>query len=626
MNIYLRILRYIKPYWIPLIGSTLCVLLFVVFSSISLFSVMPFLSAIFDTEGNNEIGVTEIVEEVTPSMPGASIQQQFDMLKQNAYELFLGADWQQNRLRSLERLCIIMVMIIFLRSVFGYLQAYFMATVEQGIIKDIRNDIYTHINKLSLSYFNRTRTGQLISRITNDVTLVNSGISASFFTMVKNPLLVITYLTFAFILSWELALIAVLILPFSLVIISWIGLKLRKESVVSQERMADVTSVLQETITGTRVVKAFGMEKFENHKFKKHTFIYFKTLLKLTRTRNLASPLTEFLGTTVGVGLLWYGGQKVFVGNILSPEEFIWFLVLIFSVMQPVKEISTVNNRIQEALAAGGRIFKIIDLEPEIQDAPDAVTVKKFQSGVAFRDVTFSYNDTDCVLDHINLEIKKGQVLAIVGPSGAGKSTLVDMLPRFYDPQGGEITIDGFELKRIKIEDVRTLMGIVTQETILFNDTVRNNIAYGLDGVPFKRVVEAARVANAHDFIEKMEDGYDTIIGERGVKLSGGERQRLAIARAMLKDPPILILDEATSSLDTESEKLVQEAMERLMENRTSFVIAHRLSTILHADVIIVLDHGRIVEQGTHPQLLKRGGLYRRLYDMQFQDITENRA
>ncbi len=626
MNVYFRILRYIKPYWVHLVGSTLCVLLFVVFSSISLFSVMPFLSAIFNTEGNGDIGVTEIVEETTPSIPGESIQQQFDALKQNAYEFFLGADWQQNRMRSLERLCIMMVIVIFLRSLFGYLQAYYMATVEQGIIKDIRNDIYTHINRLSLSYFDRTRTGKLISRITNDVTLVNSGISASFFTMVKNPLLVITYLIFAFILSWELALIAVLILPFSLVIISWIGLKLRKESVVSQERMADVTSVLQETITGTRVVKAFGMEEFENGKFKKHTFVYFKTLLKLTRTRNLASPLTEFLGTTVGVGLLWYGGQKVFMGNILSPEEFIWFLVLIFSVMQPVKEISTVNNRIQEALAAGGRIFKVIDLKPEIQDAPDAVALKTFRESVIFQDVSFSYHGSDWVLNHINLNVKKGKVLAIVGPSGAGKSTLVDMLPRFYDPQEGEIAIDGIELKKIKVEDVRALMGIVTQETILFNDTVRNNIAYGLDHISLKKVMEAARIANAHDFIEKMEEGYNTLIGERGVKLSGGERQRLAIARAMLKDPPILILDEATSSLDTESEKLVQEAMERLMQNRTSFVIAHRLSTILHAHNIIVLDHGKIVEQGTHRQLLKRGGLYRRLYDMQFKDITEKKA
>ncbi len=626
MTVYLRILRYIKPYWIHLVGSTLCVLLFVAFSSISLFSVMPFLSAIFNTEEDVNIEITEMVEDTAPSIPGESIQQQFDTLKQNAYELFLGADWQQNRLRSLHRLCIMMVIVIFLRSLFGYLQAYYMATVEQGIIKDIRNDIYTHINKLSLSYFDRTRTGKLISRITNDVTLVNSGISASFFTMVKNPLLIVTYLAFAFILSWELALIAILILPFSLVIISWIGLKLRKESVVSQERMADVTSVLQETITGTRVVKAFGMEEFENNKFKKHTFVYFKTLLKLTRTRNLASPLTEFLGTTVGVGLLWYGGQKVFMGNILSPEEFIWFLVLIFSVMQPVKEISTVNNRIQEALAAGGRIFKVIDLKPEIQDAPDAVALKTFRDSVIFQDVSFSYLGSGCVLDHISLNVKKGQVLAIVGPSGAGKSTLVDMLPRFYDPQEGTITIDGIELKKIKVEDVRSLMGIVTQETILFNDTVRNNIAYGLDYIPLKKVAEAAKVANAHNFIEKMEEGYNTLIGERGVKLSGGERQRLAIARAMLKDPPILILDEATSSLDTESEKLVQEAMERLMENRTSFVIAHRLSTILHAHKIIVLDHGKIVEQGTHRQLLKKGGLYRRLYDMQFQDITEKRA
>ncbi len=625
MKIYLRILRYIKPYWIHLVGSTLCIFLFVIFSSISLFSVMPFLSTIFDSQGNAGIEAVEIVNETSPSLPGESIQEKFDTVKQEVYRFFLGSDWQQNRSKSLQQLCILMVIIIFLKSLFGYLQAYFMATVEQGIIKDIRDDIYTHMNKLSLSYFHHNRTGKLISRITNDVNLVNSGISASFFTMVKDPLLVIVYLTFAFFLSWELSLIAVLILPFSLIIISWIGLKLRKESVVSLERIADVTSVLQETITGVRVVKAFGMEQFENRKFMNQTYAYFRTLLKLTRIRNLASPLTEFLGTTVGVGILWYGGQKVFMGNMLSPEEFIYFLLLIFSIMQPVKEISTVNNRIQEALAAGGRIFKIIDIEPEIQNSPDAMTLKKFEQDVVYQNVTFSYNGFDSVLDHINLKVKKGQVLAIVGPSGAGKSTLVDMLPRFYDPQEGKIEIDGYELKKIKIEDVRALMGIVTQETILFNDTVRNNIAYGLENISLKKVIQAAKVANAHDFIEDMEQGYDTFIGERGVKLSGGERQRLAIARAMLKDPPILVLDEATSSLDTESEKLVQEAMERLMKNRTSFVIAHRLSTILHAHEIVVLDEGKIVEQGTHLQLLKRGGLYRRLYDMQFRDITEKK-
>jgi len=570
MHIYLRIIRYVKPYWAHLTGSILCVLFFVVFSSVSLFSIMPFLSTIFGTESVIEealvLDSSPVPTSTTPSKsPLLSVKQRFNKLKTDAYVLFLGSDWKINKVNALQRLCVMLLIMFMLRAMFGYLQAYFMAYVEQGVIKDIRNDIYVHLNSLSLSFFHRTQTGKLISRITNDVTLINSGISASFFTLIKNPLLIFVYIGLAFILSWKLSLIAFLILPFSLVIISWIGLKLRKTSRISQERMADVTSVLQETIAGTRIVKAFAMENFEIQKFSERTYAYFKTLIRLTRTRNLASPLTEFLGTTVGVGILWFGGHQILRGDILAPEEFIWFLLVIFSIMQPVKELSSVNNRIQEALAAGERVFKLMDTEPEVQDAPDAQSIHHFKSSVRFEDVHFHYRKGDPVLRGIDLEVQKGQVLAIVGPSGAGKSTLMDLMPRFYDPNQGAILIDGLDIRAVKMNDLRCLLGIVTQETILFNDTVRNNIAYGLSDMPMERIVQVAKSANAHQFIERMENGYDTIIGERGVKLSGGERQRLAIARALMKDPPILILDEATSSLDTESEMLVQEAIDHLM-------------------------------------------------------------
>ena len=615
MKTFLRILRYLKYYWLHLVGSILCIVLFTVFNSATLISVMPFLHTIFNVDGqsatSSQVVDSPVLDKSVPKVLEGSRQ----ALKDKLYQFFLGEDKQ----KALLRLCVIITFLILFKSVFGYLQAYLMAYVEQGIIMDLRNDLYRHISKLSLAYFNRTKTGVLISRITNDVNLLNGGVSAGFVTLIKNPLLILASLTIAFYLSWQLTLIALIILPFSLVIIGGIGLRLRKESTVSQERMADVTTVLQETISGMRVVKAFGMEQFEVGKFRQETKRFFKALLKITRTRNLASPITEFLATLVAVGILWFGGTQVLRGQMLAPEAFITFLLVIFSLMQPVKELSNVNNRIQEAVAAGQRIFKIIDLQPEIANLPGCKIVRGFSDSVEFCNVTFAYTKNDKVLLGINLIVRKGEVLAIVGPSGAGKSTLVDLIPRFYDPIDGSILLDGVDIRELDLAGLRALMGIVTQETILFNDSVCNNIAYGLVDTPMSEVIEAAKVANAHRFIEEMPQGYDTLIGERGVKLSGGQRQRLAIARAVLKNPPILILDEATSSLDTESELLVQQAIERLMQNRTSFVIAHRLSTILNADRIIVLDKGKIVQQGTHNELIEQTGLYRKLYKMQFR-------
>jgi len=576
---------------------------------------MPFLHTIFDVEGQSLTSSSAAESPALGKTVPKAIEDSRQAVKEKLYKLFLGEDKQ----RALLRLCVIIAFLILFKSIFGYLQAYFMAYVEQGIIMNLRNDVYRHISKLSLSFFNRTKTGMLISRITNDVNLLNGGVSAGFVTLIKNPLLILASLAIAFYLSWQLTLVALIILPFSLIIIGGIGLRLRKESVISQERMADVTTVLQETISGMRVVKAFGMERFEVNKFAKETKRYFKALLKITRTRNLASPITEFLAALVAVGILWFGGTQVLRGQMLAPEAFITFLLVIFSLMQPVKELSSVNNRIQEAVAAGERVFKIIDLKPEIANQRNFKKVDGFRDSVRFQNVSFAYNEKNKVLLGINLEVHKGEVLAIVGPSGAGKSTLVDLIPRFYDPIEGNILLDNVDIRELDLVGLRALMGIVTQETILFNDSVRNNIAYGLADTPLSEVIEAAKIANAHRFIEEMPQGYDTLIGERGVKLSGGQRQRLAIARAVLKNPPLLILDEATSSLDTQSELLVQQAIERLMKNRTSFVIAHRLSTILNADRILVLDKGEIIQQGTHNELIEQTGLYRKLYKMQFR-------
>jgi len=619
MKLYLRVLKYLKPYWLSLTGSVICIILFTVFNSAFLVAVMPFLKTIFQPAAAQQVLSEPAIKSAPndlskPAIPSVLADKE-QIFKEKIYRFFLG----DNPQTALERICILIILLFFFKSLFDYLQAYLMAHVEQSIVRDLRDDLYKHINTLSLNYFHRTRTGQIISRITNDVNLINGGVSASFVTLIKNPLMIIASLGIALYLSWQLTLVAMVVAPFSMAIIGWIGLKLRKQSAISQEKMADVTSVLQETVSGVRVVKAFAMEKFEIKKFMAETQKYYQALLRITRTRNLASPLTEFLGASVGVGILWFGGQQVLQGQLLAPEEFIGFLAIVFSIMQPVKELSSVNNRIQEALAAGERIFKVLDLRPAIQNSANARPIQDFTSSLEFRSVGFSYNGSDAVLDDVSVCISKGEILAIVGPSGAGKSTFVDLIPRFYDPQQGAVLLDGVDIREVDLSNLRQLMGIVTQETILFNESVRNNIAYGLEDKSIDEVMAAAMVANAHDFILQLPHGYDTNIGERGVTLSGGQRQRLAIARAVLKNPPILILDEATSALDTESELLVQQAIERLMQNRTSFVIAHRLSTILHADRIIVLDQGRIVQQGTHNELVNQSGLYQKLYNMQFR-------
>jgi subfamily B ATP-binding cassette protein MsbA len=621
MALYLRILKYVRPYWAHLLGSLFCILLFTIFSSAMVVSVIPFLRTIFYTQAQT-VAIDQAPQPAPPegiAQPNAELlpgrfQHQRAQLTQKLNDLFMG----NNPRSSLLRVSVIIVLIIFFKGLFGYLQSYFMAYVEQGVIRDLRNDLYRHLHALSLSFFNRAASGEVISRVINDVTLMNNGISASFVTLVKNPLLILASLAIAFYLSWQLTLAALLILPLSLVVIGSLGLRLRRQSVVSQEKIADVTSVLQETVSGIRVVKAFGMERFEIDKFGRATQRHFRSLLRMTRVRNLASPLTEFLGTLVGVGILWFGGTQVLKGDILAPEEFIAFLLVIFSVMQPVKELSSVNNRIQEALGAAQRFFELLDTEPDVRNPANPRRLREFRDCIRFDGVAFCYEREE-ILQDIDLVVRKGQIVAIVGPSGAGKSTLVDLIPRFYDPTAGRITIDGIDLREVDLGDLRSLLGIVTQETILFNDTVFHNIAYGLTGTSAEEVVAAARMANAHRFILELPQGYDTVIGERGVRLSGGQRQRIAIARALLKNPPILILDEATSALDTESEMLVQQAIERLMENRTSLVIAHRLSTILHADRIVVLDRGRIVQEGTHEELVAQPGIYRKLYRLQFR-------
>jgi len=609
-------LNFVKPYWKHLGLSFLCTFLFSIFSGVSIYLIIPLLETLFHQ------GVA-----VKPS--GASsgeLPTWIDTIKETLSTAFQNFVFSANPAVSLLRICLVILIAFLLKNLLGYLASYLMAYAEEGVTMDIRNTLYRHIHNLSLGYFTNERTGDLISRITNDVSIVNGGVVASLGTLIREPFLIIVFLALAISLSWKMTLISLLVFPFSLAIISRIGMRLYKERGVSQERMADIVSVLQETIYGVKVVKAFGMEEFENQKFKRQTKSYLKSILKITRIRNLASPVTEFLSVVAGAVIIWYGGLQVIVDKTLEPSQFLGFLLIIFQIMPPVKELSNVHNRIQEAMAAGKRILDILDTDPYIKDAPDAVPLVEFRNAIEFQNVSFAYErnvkeetNGDFVLKNINFCVRKGEVLAIVGPSGGGKSTLIDLIPRFYDPLFGRILVDRIDLRQIKLKTLREKIGIVTQETILFNDTVRNNIAYGLDDCPMERIVEAAKAANAHNFILEMPQGYDTVIGERGVKLSGGQRQRLSIARALLKNPPIMIFDEATSALDSESEILVQDAIERLMKNRTSFVIAHRLSTIRNADRIIVIDKGEIVQEGTHSELIRqKGGLYKKLYEMQF--------
>ena len=612
MSVFRRVITYMRPYRKRLVLSVLCSIIYSVFSGVSIYLIIPLLETLF---GGSSPGPTVVVPGSPSLVPGWLVE-----MKARVSQAIQGAIFNGNPHDSLFRICAVIVLAFLIKNLFGYLQSNLMTSIEQGLVRDLRNTLYRHIHELPLAYFSNERTGNLISRITNDVTVVNSGISATFYTLIKEPLLVLVYLTIALALSWKLTLISFVVFPLALMVIALVGRRVHSESRLAQERIADVTSVLHETISGVKVVKAFGMEEFENKKFSRENAGYFRTILKINKIRNIASPTTEFLSAVAGGIVIWYGGLLVLDHAEMSASEFLGFLFAIFQLMPPIKELSSVNNRVQEATAAGRRIFEILDTEPNIRNVPDPVRVRDFTSSIEFNNVSFQYNPGDIVLADINLRIDKGEVVAIVGPSGSGKSTLVDLIPRFYDPTTGTITIDGVDLLVVELKSLREKIGIVTQETILFNDTVRNNIAYGLEDCPIEKVMEAARAANAHTFIKEMPNGYESVIGERGVKLSGGERQRLALARAILKNPPILILDEATSALDTESEILVQEAIEHLMEGRTSIVIAHRLSTVQHADRIFVLEAGRIVEVGKHDQLLlNSNGLYRKLYELQFR-------
>ncbi|MCC5931940.1 MAG: ABC transporter ATP-binding protein [Cyclobacteriaceae bacterium] len=603
---YRRIINYAKPHSTYIPQYILTSFLSIMFGLVNLTLLKPLLDVIFNQE--------DALERHPAQMPvfQLDLNYLFDIFYyylQYYTEIF-------GKFGSLLFVCTIIVISVFISNAFRYISALILASVRVKVIRKIRQDIYYRVTQLHLGYFTDQRKGDIISRITNDVQEIENSITQSLKVIFREPFIIVIYFGVLFYLSFQLTLFTLLLLPISGLLISGISKRLKKKAVENQESLGRILNILDETLSGMRIIKAFNGVSYINNIFHGEVKQYERLNMSMSKRFELASPVSEFLGVSAVAGILLYGGNLVLSKQIMEPSTFLTYLVIFTQILNPVKFINQAIASVQRGIAAGDRIFAIVDTLPEIKDKEGAYKLEQFNHSITFRDVTFRY-DKEPVLKNINFTIEKGKTLALVGPSGGGKSTIADLIPRFYDPDSGAILLDDKPLDNYKIESVRAHMGIVTQESILFNDTIFNNIAFGKSDVLATEVEKAAKIANAHDFIMQTEEGYQTVVGERGTRLSGGQRQRISIARAVLSNPDILILDEATSALDSESEMLVQEAIFNLMKNRTSIVIAHRLSTIQSADEILVIKDGEIVERGDHNTLQAQNGLYRKLISMQ---------
>ena len=605
---HIRLFKIILTYWPLLIASSIAAIIFVLFNSASIW--------ITATMINNVLIDFNALDAENSRLLALESLSANEKLKLFSNNLLL----KKTAIDTVSAVCVALIAVFTFKNIALYIKNITLSIIQFKLIRDLRNKLYEHLHYLSLSYFNKNKSGKLTSVLVSDIDNMKNSLSTSFQKLFVEPINILTFLILLFIISPKLASIAITVVPLSGVIIFGIARSIRRRAARTQEQLAGITSVIAETLGSIRIVKAFAMKAYEVKRFSSETQKYYKLMLRKDILRLVSSPVSEIVGASIAALLLWVGARDVLLAQSITSEDFIRFILLLFSLFGPMKNLSNVFNELQNGLASADRVFSILDVKSDITNAPNALHIDSLKKDIVFKDVSFHYGNKDEeVLSNINFSIKSGEIIALVGPSGGGKSTLVDLMPRFYDTIKGSISIDRNNIKDIDITSLRSLMGIVTQETFLFNDTVKANISYGIESIEYDTIKAAAVAANAHDFIEKLPHGYDTVIGERGVSLSGGQRQRIAIARALVKNPPILILDEATSSLDTESEKKVQQAIEKLMRNRTVIVIAHRLSTVHNADKIIVLDKGKIVDQGSHQELINRDGIYKQLHNMQFQ-------